>query len=99
MLYIFNHQPENWVVKKYSPGTKDKSGDQWGGARARRLLELAYTLSFLCLLRVDEVLKIQSQDLILLPSTEDTPPRLQLTLPFRKTDQHGGMSTFRLLKN
>ena len=92
-LYIFNHLPENWDLKKYSPGTKDKASDQWGGARGRRLLALAYTLAFLCLLRVDEVLKIQSQDLIVL-----SPTMLQLTLPFRKTDQVGGVSNFQVAK-
>ncbi len=77
-LYIFNHLPENWDLKEYSPGSQNKAGDQWGGACAQRLLGLAYTLAFLCLLRVDEVLKIQSQDLIVL----DDPTQLQLTLPF-----------------
>ena len=86
-LYIFNHLPQNWDLKKYSPGTKDKAGDQWGGARAQRLLGLAYTLAFLCLLRVDEVLNIQSQDLVVL-----SPTKLELTLPFRKTEQYGGVS-------
>jgi hypothetical protein len=85
-LYYFNHESENWALKDYAAGTKQKAGDQWGGGRARRLLGLAYTIAFTCLLRVDEVLKIQSQDLILLPDN-----KLQLTLPFRKTNQFGGV--------
>jgi hypothetical protein len=88
-LYTFNHLPENWDLKEYTPGTKDKAHDQWGGPRARRLLGLAYSLAFLCLLRVDEVLKIKSQDIVLLDDN-----KLQLTLPFRKTSQFGGESDF-----
>lgn len=86
-LYDFNQKQENWVVKDYMPGMKKKASDQWGGGRARRLLGLAFTIAFSCLLRVDEVLKIQSHDIIRLDDH-----RLQLTLPFRKTSQFGGAS-------
>lgn len=47
----------------------------------------AYTLAFLCLLRVDEVLKIQMHDIKFV-----TPKCIQLNLPFRKTHQNGGLS-------
>ncbi|KAH9011180.1 hypothetical protein EDB83DRAFT_2177140, partial [Lactarius deliciosus] len=73
----------------YTPGTKKKDGDQWGGPRARRLLQLAFTLAFSCLLRVDEVLKIQSHDFVLLDAHT-----LVLTLPFRKTSQFGDIKPF-----
>jgi hypothetical protein len=89
-MYIFNHSPENWDLKPYASGTKDKAGGQWGGPRARRLLELAYTIAFICLLRVDEVLKIKSQDFTLL--SDDKGTRLQLQLSYRKTNQYGGVS-------
>lgn len=85
-MYTFNHREENWNLKGYTPGTKNKGGDEWGGPHARCLLELAYTLAFNCLLRVDEVLKIQAQDLVLLSDK-----KLQLILPFRKTNQFGGV--------
>ncbi|KAF9232476.1 hypothetical protein BU15DRAFT_31114, partial [Melanogaster broomeanus] len=55
--------------------------DDWGGGRARRLLQAAYTIAFLCLLRFDEVLKIQMHDISFF---EDG---MILTLPFRKTHQ------------
>jgi len=86
-MYHFNHKPENWDVKDYAPGvTKKKKDDsQWGAGRARRVMGLAYTLAFTCLLRVDEVLKVQSHDIILLGEH-----KIQLTLPFRKTSQFGG---------
>ena len=51
-------------------------------------MTLAYNLAFTCLLRFDEVLRIQSQDIILLPNN-----CLKVTLPFRKTSQYGGMHT------
>jgi hypothetical protein len=45
-----------------------------------------HTLLRSCLLRFDEVLKIQMHDIkVLVPETS-----ISLTLPFRKTDQHGG---------
>jgi hypothetical protein len=87
-LHDFNKKAENWVVQDYTAGTKKKL-DQWGGGRARRLLQLAYTIAFSCLLRVDEVLKIQSRDFVLLGGD-----KLQLTLQFRKTSQFGGVSNF-----
>ena len=86
-LYDFNLRSQNWDLKDYAPGTKEKAHTQWGGGRARRLLHLAYTVAFTCLLRVDEVLKIQSHDFILLGDN-----KLQLTLPFRKTSQYAGVS-------
>lgn len=59
----------------------------WGGARARRMLHAAYTIAFLCLLRFDEVLRIQCHDIEVVSKT-----CIKLTLPFRKTSQFGGTS-------
>jgi len=86
-LYDFNHQPENWDVKDYAAGSRAQKQniDDWGGGRARRLLQAAYTIAFLCLLRFDEVLKIQAHDIRVLSATS-----YELTLPFRKTEQSGG---------
>lgn len=58
--------------------------NEWGGGRARRLLQAAYTIALLCLLRFDEVLKIQAHDVKLVTKTS-----IKLTLPFRKTSQFG----------
>ncbi|KAK7041007.1 hypothetical protein R3P38DRAFT_2435102, partial [Favolaschia claudopus] len=54
-LYKFNNIPEIAKVKQYSAGSLKaiKEPHEWGGARARRLLTLAYVLAFLCLLRFD----------------------------------------------
>lgn len=91
-LYAFNNCAENWDLKEYTPGTKEKAGDQWGGPCAQWLLGLAYSLAFLCLLHVDEVLKIKSQDIIILDDN-----KLQVTLPFRKTSQFGGVFNFQVV--
>lgn len=78
-------------MKEYAAGSRTdaKNPHDWGGGRARRLLTLAYVLSFLCLLRFDEVLKIQMQDIEWVSDT-----CIKLTLPFRKTNQFGGEFLF-----
>ncbi|KAJ7082705.1 hypothetical protein B0H15DRAFT_785580 [Mycena belliarum] len=94
-LYHFNHRPEVAEIKEYAAGSRKhvKTPHEWGGGRARRLLTLAYVLSFLCLLRFDEVLKIQMQDIEWVSDT-----CIKLTLPFRKTNQFGGEHVNRLLR-
>lgn len=87
-LYHYNHKPEVAEIKEYAAGSrkKPKPPNDWGGGgRARRFLGLAYALSFLCLLRFDEVLKIQMHDIEWISDT-----CIKLTLPFRKTNQFGG---------
>jgi hypothetical protein len=88
-MHQFNIHPKNWDIKDYVPGTRhtdDIAKQQWGHGRARRLLTLAYNLAFTCLLRFDEVLKIQAHDIIVLSET-----CLEVKLPFRKTSQFGGV--------
>lgn len=95
-LYDFNHRPENHKLKDYMPGSRSqkvKSDDQWGGGMSRRVLEAIYAVAFLCLLRADEVLKIQRDHVELFLD----PPRMVLTLPFRKTHQDGGKWSSNLL--
>jgi hypothetical protein len=87
-LSDFNRIPEHWTIQPYAPDSRLGVGrglQKWGGGRTRRLLQALYTIAFWCLLRFDEVLKIQFQDLEVVSST-----CIQLTLPFRKTDQFGG---------
>jgi hypothetical protein len=85
-IYDFNHQPEHWDLKPvlFYRKRKRKNVNTWGGGRARRLLHAAYVLSFLCLLRVDEVLKIGMHHIEIISDT-----KIKLTLPFRKTHQFG----------
>ncbi|KAF9041858.1 DNA breaking-rejoining enzyme [Rhodocollybia butyracea] len=95
-LWDFNHRPENREIKKYSPGRRgEKQSTDWGGPCFRRALHLAYTLAYVCLLRVDEVLKIQSHDIEISKEDDNT---LKVTLPFRKTNQFGHIQPFFLKK-
>ncbi|EDR01485.1 uncharacterized protein LACBIDRAFT_310886 [Laccaria bicolor S238N-H82] len=60
-LYDFNHLPENWALKQYSPTSRKDAAKlhEWGGGLTCRALHAIYTISFLCLLCIDEVLKIR----------------------------------------
>jgi hypothetical protein len=51
------------------------------------MLQCIYIISFLCLLRFDEVLKIQAHHLEVV---EEASGQIRLTLPFRKTHKFGG---------
>ncbi|THU85741.1 hypothetical protein K435DRAFT_684977, partial [Dendrothele bispora CBS 962.96] len=88
-MFDFNHQPENWELGSYKPTSRKDARKQWGGPNFRRLLQVAYTAAFLCLLRFDEVLKIQVHEIEPVPGNDHI---LKITLPFRKTDQFGGRS-------
>ena len=84
-LYHFNHQEENWKICEVASHKKSDATEDWGGGQTCQLLQFAYTISFLCLLHFDEVLKIQAHDIEFMSET-----CIKLTLPFRKTAQHGG---------
>jgi hypothetical protein len=60
----------------------------WGGGRLRLMLQCIYTIAFLCLLRFDEVLKIESHHLEVL---DEASGEIKLSLPFRKTHKYGGI--------
>jgi hypothetical protein len=86
-LHDFNCMPENYnQSSSSSDNPKDKS-NIWGGEKLCTMLEAAYHLAHLCLLRVDEVLKIQHHHIERITDT-----KFKLTLPFRKTHQFGGWS-------
>jgi hypothetical protein len=87
-MYEFNHQPEYRELKPVGFYRKNKDAHAWGGGRTRRLLIAAYTVAFLCMLRVDEVLKIEMHHV---ENITDT--KIKLTLPFRKTHQFGHKPT------
>jgi hypothetical protein len=59
----------------------------WAGGRLRRMLQCIYVIAFLCLLRFDEVLNIEAHQLEIVSEVNG---QIKLTLPFRKTHQHGG---------
>jgi len=94
-MYDFNHKPAHWDIKNAGYFRRNKKGDvhAWGGGRTRRLLGAAYTLSFLCLLWFDEVLKIQMQHIEFISAE-----KMKVTLPFRKTHQFGDIKPFYLYR-
>jgi len=61
---------------------------QWGGAKLRIMLQCIYAIAFLCLLRFDEVLRIELKDIEIIDKQRG---EIKLTLPFRKTHQYGGI--------
>ncbi|KAJ3846627.1 hypothetical protein EV368DRAFT_52526 [Lentinula lateritia] len=82
-MYDFNHRPENWNIRPYQPSKRNKDNEnrQWGGPRFRRQLHLAYTIAHSCLLRVDEVLKIQAHEIRLLTIMIEVQPFYLFALP------------------
>jgi hypothetical protein len=60
----------------------------WGGARLRYMMSLMYAISFLCLLRLDEVLRIEARHVR--RERIDRGWVVELTLDYRKTHQAGG---------
>lgn len=89
-LYEFNTTFED---ESGAIGRKRKAEhpENWGGASIRVMLTLIYLVAFLCLLRFDEVLRIQWDWIV--PEEYKGRRRLKLTLPFRKTHQYGGASS------
>jgi integrase len=83
-LHDYNHLPEHWEIRDDQPNMDKRGIHKWGGPLARRIALAIYTVMFVCLLRVDEVLKIKMEHIIF----EDK--KVTLTLPFRKTHQFGG---------
>ncbi|PPR00572.1 hypothetical protein CVT24_005457 [Panaeolus cyanescens] len=90
-LYDYNFP----IIKRagnYQPGSRrpeHKSGiHEWGGPTARCALQAIYLLAFLCLLRIDEVLKIQADQI------DVDGDKITLTLWYRKTHQYGDIKPF-----
>jgi len=91
-LYDYNHLPEYWEIREDRPNVDKHSIHKWGGPLARRIAQAIYTVMFVCLLRVDEALKIKMEHIVF----EDGNLKAILTLPFRKTHQFGGKLSFKL---
>ncbi|KAJ3867261.1 DNA breaking-rejoining enzyme [Lentinula novae-zelandiae] len=92
-LYHFNSQPQyqgpQTFQNSFHPARKGELGP-----RARASMILGYSLAFCGLLRVDELLKIQLQDLMLSENSLTGESKLTLRLPFRKTSQFGDIKPF-----
>ena len=67
----------------------------WGGAKLRIMLQCIYTIAFLCLLRFDEVLRIELKNIDVVDKFKG---HIKLTLPFRKTHQYGGTYSSQFLR-
>jgi hypothetical protein len=78
-LYHHNNRPEVADIKPVTRFNRKAPVDidQWGGGRSRRMLHAVYVIAFLCLLRFDEALKIQLQDIRRISDTS-----FELNLPF-----------------
>ena len=91
-IYYYNHQPENWTMRDYQSGKHTEKGTaNWGGGCACQLLLAAYTITFLCLLHVDKMLKIQVHDIQF--SGKDESDHILISLFFCKTHQCGGLQS------
>jgi hypothetical protein len=82
----------NEVYRKTHPlEVVGKRGDFsiWGNSNTCCMLQFLYILSFWCLLRYDEALNIDFNQ-IEMDAWEDGTMYLRISLPFRKTHQYGG---------
>lgn len=87
-LYDFNEQVPRSEYAPNSSKNKNEHPEEWAGYTVRLSLTLAYIISFLCLLRYDEMLGIKWTDVFF----EDHPtkgPRIRLEMACRKTHQLG----------
>ncbi|KAH9858619.1 hypothetical protein C2E23DRAFT_864500 [Lenzites betulinus] len=79
-------------VQASSRKRKHDQPEYWGGYKVRQMLQTLYVVSMLCLLRYDEALRIMWTDIEF--TTVDGAAVVKLELPFRKTDQNGGIAPF-----
>jgi hypothetical protein len=82
-LYCFNNSEGRSEIGHSNPS--ESVAHQWGNPRRRLLVHSVLTLAFLCLLRIDEVLNLQFQDLQYRSQNQ-----VVVTLHTRKTHPHGG---------
>lgn len=93
-LYEYNTQPQFFDLKDYDRNNPPPADGWKCGARKRRLLNLAYAIAFTCLLRIDEVLRIEHRHI----QIRSDRASLALTLDYRKTSQFGHIEPFILHK-
>lgn len=81
---------EMWEFNQKNPASMLSSPEkQWGRERTRCLVHAIITISFVCLLRVEETLSLRHEDIEVLESGKC----LSITLRKRKTNQFGGEAT------
>lgn len=89
-LYEFNYQAPDNVTTSKKKRKADELISDWAGKEPRIMLQALYLISFLCLLRYDEALRIEWHWLDFLKV--DGQRCLKVSLPFRKTHQTGSTS-------
>ncbi|KAF2185541.1 hypothetical protein K469DRAFT_687868 [Zopfia rhizophila CBS 207.26] len=88
-LLRFNANFPRFASIQRNPDTPH--GRTWAGWRQRLMMSLMYAISFMCLLRLDEVLNIKVGNFRI--HAEDK-GKLELVLDFRKTHQTGEVEPF-----
>ena len=73
---------------------RENATTDWGGYIVRAMLNVIFRTAFLCLLRVDEILRVDWADIVFEPWDGPGGVRVVLRLPYRKTAQHGGEVAF-----
>ena len=89
-LYDYNKQYELKSMQWQRCLHGNSEHIEWGGAKLRMMMQCIYTITFLCLLHFDEVLRIELKDIEVIDNERG---QIKLTLPFSKTHQYGGIST------
>jgi hypothetical protein len=84
-------------VTGWNPEYRDENDiSNWGGPLQRLMMQAIYVISFLCLLRFDEVLKIQHHHIEVIDMDQY---HIRLTLPFRKTRKSSLSTSGRIRKS
>lgn len=83
-LYKYNTRPE-FLKPQYYDKNNLIPGEAKIGPGGRKLLNLAYAIAFTCLLRVDEVLRIEHRHIIVINDEA-----IEINLDYRKTARFGG---------
>ena len=89
-MYEFNTAIPSDIPASRKHNT-EVEGFRWGGVELRLMLPVIYIISFLCLLRYDEALRIEWHWIEF--SIIDNQHCMKISLPFRKTHQTGGTIT------
>ncbi|KAJ6454083.1 hypothetical protein C8R47DRAFT_997399, partial [Mycena vitilis] len=90
-LYDYNNANGRSIVQ---PMGTQLPRDRWCGARTLIMIHCALTIGFACLLRFDEVLRIQMTDITFLLDKKGNKTVAELMLRSRKTSQFGGIKPF-----
>ncbi len=86
-MYHYNQAERRSDIFAGTEKSPQKSVKTWGSPRRRIFVHAVVTIAFVCLMRIDEVLNLQFEDV-----KSSGTNRLSITLESRKTHQYGGWS-------